>query len=36
MVHYLDDFLLVHHDRLYLKRHLGGGVALEEGVLRAP
>ena len=31
-MHYLDDFLLVHHDRGYLRRHIGGTVfALEKG-----
>ena len=33
LVHYLDDFLLVHHDKGYLRRHTGGAVlALEQGV----
>ena len=33
LVHYLDDFLLVHHhDRGYLRRHTGGAVLdLEQG-----
>ena len=35
LVHYQDDFPLVHHDRQCLKRHMGGGGgavgALEEG-----
>ena len=32
LVHYLDDFLLVHHDRGYLRRHTSGVVfALEQG-----
>ena len=31
LVHYLDDFLLVHHDKEYLRRHIGGAVfALEK------
>ena len=31
LVHYLDDFLLVHHDRGYPRRHIGGAVlALEQ------
>ena len=30
LVHYLNDFLLVQHDRQNLKKHTGGG-ALEEG-----
>ena len=32
LVHYLDNFLLVHHDRGYLRQHTGGVVvALERG-----
>ena len=32
LVHYLDDFLLVHHNKLYPRRHTGGTVlAIEEG-----
>ena len=32
LVHYLDDFLLIHHNKVYLRSSRGGAVdALEKG-----